>query len=51
MKCEMCGKETNLVRARIEGAEMTVCEKCSRFGTVTGRVVSTERKVYAKART
>ncbi len=34
MKCEMCGKEAKLRRALIEGAEMMVCEDCSRYGII-----------------
>ncbi|HII72038.1 TPA: TIGR00270 family protein [Candidatus Woesearchaeota archaeon] len=30
----MCGSEAELVKALIEGAEMTVCESCARFGKV-----------------
>jgi putative transcription factor len=30
----MCGKETDLVRASVEGAEMNVCADCARFGKV-----------------
>ncbi|MCK4589189.1 MAG: TIGR00270 family protein [Nanoarchaeota archaeon] len=32
--CEMCGQETELVNAEIEGIEMTVCQNCARFGQV-----------------
>lgn len=32
--CEMCGKKTqNLIRVRIEGAVMSVCDSCQHFGT------------------
>jgi putative transcription factor len=31
--CEMCGTQSdNLVKARIEGAELKVCDSCTRFG-------------------
>ncbi len=32
--CDMCGKETSLVTADVEGVEMRVCSPCSKFGTV-----------------
>jgi len=35
MQCEMCGAESKvpLKRVRIEGAELTVCGSCARYGT------------------
>ena len=33
-QCEMCGKETNLVKADVEGVELNVCSACSKYGTV-----------------
>ncbi|MFA5887184.1 MAG: multiprotein bridging factor aMBF1 [Candidatus Nanoarchaeia archaeon] len=30
--CEICGKDTDLNRYRIEGCEMNVCANCSKFG-------------------
>jgi putative transcription factor len=35
--CEMCGNETTLVKARIEGAVLDVCEECARFGEIIAR--------------
>jgi putative transcription factor len=32
MQCEMCGRETAVVRASIEGTEMNVCNECAQFG-------------------
>lgn len=32
--CELCGKDLELVRAKIEGTELSVCPRCSRFGDV-----------------
>ena len=34
MQCELCGKTTDPVRARIEGVELDVCPACASFGTV-----------------
>lgn len=36
--CEICGRETELLKCEIEGCEMSVCEKCSKFGKVTERI-------------
>ncbi|MGI0053689.1 MAG: multiprotein bridging factor aMBF1 [Thermoplasmata archaeon] len=37
MRCEMCGEEVESPnRVRIEGTELRLCLKCSRFGTVLG---------------
>jgi len=34
MQCEMCGKESPLVRANIEGVTLSVCKKCGDMGKV-----------------
>lgn len=34
MECEICGKNTKLLRARIEDAVMSVCSDCAKFGEV-----------------
>jgi len=34
MQCEICGKDTTLVKAVIEGTELNVCSNCSKFGSV-----------------
>jgi len=36
--CDMCGAEGELFRAIIEDAEMRVCQKCSKYGKVLGRI-------------
>jgi len=47
----MCGSEGRLLRAMIEGTELKVCGKCSKFGNVLGPVItpiniqSKERKI------
>ena len=38
MNCDMCGQESELFRATIEGSELNVCVKCSAFGKVIGKV-------------
>ena len=30
--CEMCGKAAELIKAEIEGVDLNVCNKCSKFG-------------------
>jgi len=34
MQCEMCGSQSNLFLARIEGTQMNVCKGCAQFGKV-----------------
>jgi putative transcription factor len=38
MPCEMCGKEGELFRSKVEGTILNVCQRCSGFGTVLGEV-------------
>lgn len=38
MQCEMCGKESNLIKALIEGTELKVCPKCGKHGKIIGIV-------------
>ena len=45
MNCEMCGKETELQKAIIEGVQMNVCAQCGKFGRVVGRAVAKEEAV------
>ena len=33
--CEMCGIDTNLVRATIESTTLNVCERCAKFGNIS----------------
>jgi putative transcription factor len=32
--CDLCGKESNLVQAIVEGSLLSVCNNCSKFGNV-----------------
>ena len=47
----MCGAETKLFKAVIEGTHMNVCRDCSQFGRVTGEVSSREIKETSKKQT
>jgi len=33
-QCEMCGAETKLVDAIVEGTMLSVCQRCAKFGNV-----------------
>jgi len=35
--CEICGQDTDLLQAEIEGMEMSVCSKCTQFGQIKKR--------------
>ncbi len=38
--CEMCGRSTQLIKADVEGVELTVCGTCSRYGKVKKETLS-----------
>ncbi len=38
MMCAMCGKDSKLVVAIVEGTELKVCDECARFGKVLRQV-------------
>jgi putative transcription factor len=38
MNCDLCGKETEMFKAIIEGSELTVCKNCGEYGKIVGRV-------------
>ncbi len=44
MQCEMCGKNSELMLAIIEGVNMKVCDGCSKFGKIIGRVSSRQKE-------
>lgn len=35
--CEMCGREGDLVPAEVEGVELKLCPKCTKYGKVKSR--------------
>ncbi len=42
MRCEMCGSDTDLFNAEIEGAMMQVCKSCGSHGEIQSRVEEPE---------
>lgn len=38
MQCELCGKDTELFAAMVEGTQLKVCANCGRFGKVLRKV-------------
>ncbi|MFC1753095.1 multiprotein bridging factor aMBF1 [Thermoproteota archaeon] len=42
MQCDMCGRDSRLVKAKIEGTILDVCPKCAEFG----EVIKTVRPVF-----
>jgi len=48
MNCEICGKETELYEAIIEGSKLDVCNNCSSFGQVIGKKKIAEEKKEKK---
>lgn len=38
MDCDMCGREHALLNVAVEGSVLSLCEGCSRFGKVVGRI-------------
>ncbi len=51
MNCEMCGAETSLVTAVVEGVELKVCKNCASFGQVLkkpSKLKVTKKKIIPK---
>jgi putative transcription factor len=49
MHCELCGKDTELFTAMVEGAQMKVCANCGKFGKVLRREIAPARAKQAPA--
>lgn len=49
MNCEICGSDEKLFKTLIEGTELNVCKKCSKFGKIISEVrIETKEKKPAK---
>lgn len=44
MPCELCGKDSQLYKAIVEGTELTVCQNCAKMGKVISRPQTRARK-------
>jgi putative transcription factor len=49
MLCEMCSTGNAMYKADVEGAKLSVCEKCARYGKVIGRVIVQDPRAAKKA--
>ncbi|MBI2140856.1 TIGR00270 family protein [Candidatus Woesearchaeota archaeon] len=38
MDCDMCGREQAVLKASVEGTVLAVCNGCSRYGKVVGKI-------------
>ena len=47
--CELCGKDTQLFRAVVEGSELNVCSGCGKYGKMLQKPVMWAKKVVEKA--
>lgn len=50
MNCDMCGKDTQLFVASVEGAKMQLCKECSSYGKVFGNVKTKEERIQEDKR-
>ena len=48
MNCELCGKNSELFKTKIEGTIVDVCEKCSKFGEIIERIIEEKNKIVKK---
>ncbi|MCX8146860.1 MAG: multiprotein bridging factor aMBF1 [Candidatus Woesearchaeota archaeon] len=42
--CEMCGKEERLLKVEVEGAVLSVCKECAKFGKIISSPVTFIKK-------
>lgn len=40
MDCDMCGREQATLKATVEGSVLSLCDGCSKFGKIVGRVAT-----------
>lgn len=50
INCDMCGKETRLLKTDIEGSILNLCEECSKFGKVISVVKEKKKEVKKKVK-
>jgi len=48
MLCELCGRQGELFKAKVEGTELTVCKNCSKYGKVLGYAASPSKNDFEK---
>ena len=46
--CDMCGSETYLVVADIEGTELNVCNKCAKHGKIIKKIEPVRKNSYVR---
>lgn len=44
--CDLCGRDAELFRVRVEGSLVNACERCGRFGKILGKL--NENKIEIK---
>ncbi|MBS3158008.1 TIGR00270 family protein [Candidatus Woesearchaeota archaeon] len=50
MLCELCGKQGELFKAKVESTELTVCKNCSKYRKVLGHADSLSTKNSQKSK-
>ncbi len=38
MQCDICGKEAQLFKAKVEGTVLNACQSCASFGEIIGKI-------------
>ncbi len=51
MICDMCSAKGRLYKVKVEGAELTLCKDCSKFGEVIGQVQQESESFNKKQKT
>ncbi len=46
--CDLCGKDFELFKTRIEGSLVDACERCSKFGEVLWRIEDIKSEIKTK---
>ena len=46
--CDLCGKDSELFKARIEGSLVDACERCSRFGEVLWKLEEIKPEIKSR---